>query len=255
MDFETLRVKEIRNVILFHSVLQRRRVTARHDHILGVNLSGTTLHDLGYKHMNIEPGDLYFFNQRDDYERVTVEAGRCFSVHFTTWEPLETDSFCKKTERVDEIVRAIRRVEAAWLAGPRAELQALSEFYALCHRIYQLATAPYAPSDKRLSAAKEHLDLHFREKGVLSEAAALCPVSRRRFNELFRLQYQTTPGRYVTDKRIAYAGELLRAGYFSVSEAADAAGFSDVYYFSRLFHQMTGVTPSEYRKKESPAFS
>ena len=33
-----------------------------------------------------------------------------------------------------------------------------------------------------------------------------------------------------------------------IKEVASALGFSDVYYFSRRFHQLAGCTPTEYRR-------
>ena len=75
MDFEHLRIKDIRTVIRYRSEVQSRSVRERHSHIIGVNLTGFTRHDLGYKHMDIPADTLYFFNQRDDYDLVTEDAG------------------------------------------------------------------------------------------------------------------------------------------------------------------------------------
>ena len=43
-----------------------------------------------------------------------------------------------------------------------------------------------------------------------------------------------------------HAAYLLSSTYMNVSEAADYLGFSSTSYFSRVFKQYYGVSPSEY---------
>jgi len=35
-----------------------------------------------------------------------------------------------------------------------------------------------------------------------------------------------------------------------IGEIADAVGYRDIYYFSLTFKKVTGLSPSQYRKKE-----
>ena len=54
---------------------------------------------------------------------------------------------------------------------------------------------------------------------------------------------------YITQIRISKAKRLLRADLTSpVGDIANKCGFDDLAYFSRLFKQQTGMTPSQYRK-------
>ena len=48
--------------------------------------------------------------------------------------------------------------------------------------------------------------------------------------------------------RIENAKKYLATGLYTCSEVAVKCGFHDVYYFSRVFKKMTGVSPSNYRK-------
>ena len=48
--------------------------------------------------------------------------------------------------------------------------------------------------------------------------------------------------------RIEKAKELLKTGYFSVSEVSQKSGFDNVKYFSTLFNKVVGLRPSEYMK-------
>ena len=248
MRFDELRVDNIKTIVHYKPDVLSWRAENRKDHIIGINVSGSAKHDLGYKHLDLYPDYIYFFNQKDDFDAVTTEVGYCYSIHFTTYEPIDTDSFCKRVNNTDEIIKRIKRIEDAWLKSETGQLSMLSDFYSLCNVIYSSYNAPYTQSDERLVAAKEYMDLYFKEKECLSGAVEICRLTGRRFNDIFKIRYGVTPNRYLIAKKIDYAKQLLSIGYLPISEVADMAGFSDVYYFSKLFKQETGATPGNYKK-------
>ena len=54
----------------------------------------------------------------------------------------------------------------------------------------------------------------------------------------------------ITYERIVHAKNLLKNTSLSVSEVAKAVGLDSKEYFSNMFKKQTGITPTEYRKKE-----
>ena len=97
---------------------------------------------------------------------------------------------------------------------------------------------------------RDYMDLHFREEKCLEQAALLSDVSRRRFNDLFRITFDTTPARYIIAKKVDYAKSLLVTADLSISDIASLCGFSDVYYFSKTFKTATGKSPSAFKKQQ-----
>ena len=67
------------------------------------------------------------------------------------------------------------------------------------------------------------------------------------FNDLFKSNFDTTPNRYLTARRIEHAKTMLETKCLTVTEVADLCGFSDVYYFSKVFKQICGVPPSKWK--------
>ena len=69
------------------------------------------------------------------------------------------------------------------------------------------------------------------------------------FKRDFQSIYQTSPGRWLMDKKLAHAKKLLVQTDNAVSSVAFESGFENTAHFSRLFKQKTGLTPMEYRKR------
>jgi YesN/AraC family two-component response regulator len=63
---------------------------------------------------------------------------------------------------------------------------------------------------------------------------------------LFKQAVGMTANQYIATVRIGKAKDLLLSGEMNVSEAADAVGYRDVFYFSRQFKAVTGHPPSFY---------
>lgn len=57
-----------------------------------------------------------------------------------------------------------------------------------------------------------------------------------------------TIGKFITDYRIKCAMKMLTDKKVKLNEVAEKVGYSDQKYFSRVYKQFTGFTPSQYRK-------
>ncbi|MDD3744105.1 MAG: helix-turn-helix domain-containing protein [Lentimicrobiaceae bacterium] len=68
------------------------------------------------------------------------------------------------------------------------------------------------------------------------------------FRQLFKQETGYCPTEYLINHRIAYAQKLLSQRHitgYTIKEIALYSGFSDPYYFSRVFRKKTGKSPSE----------
>ncbi len=50
------------------------------------------------------------------------------------------------------------------------------------------------------------------------------------------------------ERRTAAAKKALGSFGGSIKQVAEACGFSDLYYFSKVFKNETGVSPTEFRR-------
>jgi len=72
-------------------------------------------------------------------------------------------------------------------------------------------------------------------------------ISTSRLNEIFKTYTSMTPYQYYIQIKIYKAESILEQQDLSVKEVAHKMGFEDQYYFSRLFKNKTGVSPSEWK--------
>ncbi|SDM83035.1 two-component system, response regulator YesN [Paenibacillus sp. yr247] len=104
-------------------------------------------------------------------------------------------------------------------------------------------------SGKLITKALSYMNTHYTEDLTLQSTADAVHVSKSYFSLLFKKQTGQNFIDYLIDLRVREAKRLLVLNDFRIYEVAEAAGFNDVKYFSKLFKKMTGFTPVEFREK------
>ena len=104
-----------------------------------------------------------------------------------------------------------------------------------------------------LSAMGAYLSERMREEVSLSELARVFGYSPSYVARLFRVHLGTTVSAYRNDLRLTHAYRLLLDTDLRVGEIAEACGFSDIYYFSRLVKRRFGMSPMGLRASRSAA--
>ena len=74
-------------------------------------------------------------------------------------------------------------------------------------------------------------------------------VSSFYLSKLFKEEKGVTFITFITDTRLDKAQKLLKETELSIKEITAQIGYNDQNYFSRIFKNKFGITPSEARKK------
>lgn len=106
-------------------------------------------------------------------------------------------------------------------------------------------------SDIRIQHAVEYINAHYSEPLTIHEVAEIYHLHPVYFGNLFQKTMGCTFKHYLTRTRLNYAENLLRSGEYSVNEVAFQCGFSDVFYFSKIFKKYKGINPSTISKSYS----
>jgi AraC-like DNA-binding protein len=99
------------------------------------------------------------------------------------------------------------------------------------------------------SEMKDFLNTQITQRFDLSLLCKHIAKSESRTIHLFKNAYGVTPYAYVLGKKLELAKKLLDNTNLTVKQISEKLCFSDEYYFSSLFKNKIGVSPSVYRKK------
>lgn len=87
----------------------------------------------------------------------------------------------------------------------------------------------------------------------LEEYAHLCARSLSSFKREFTELLGTSPGRWLTEKRLELARYFLQNTDKSIQETILDSGFNNPSHFSRIFKEKFGMSPSKVPKKQARA--
>ena len=138
------------------------------------------------------------------------------------------------------------------------DFESLLRFLAICGR---LASAPCQPlnalheeddaaaGDPRLHEVLEWIQRRAAEPITQEQAAAKVGLSPAAFSRWFKRGVGHVFHRYLNELRIATVCARLSSGQESITEAAFQSGYNNLANFNRRFREITGVTPTEFRRR------
>ena len=148
--------------------------------------------------------------------------------------------------------------ELAWQLG--AELHArgagyrcmsaalLAQVLVRLSRACMQVSAPRPPTPLGIDRAIRFIESHFEQPLRIGDLAARAGTCARSLQRHFQRTFGASPVGYVNRLRVEKASELLLKTDMNITEVAGVVGIEDSNYFSRLFHQIAGTSPSGYRR-------
>jgi len=82
----------------------------------------------------------------------------------------------------------------------------------------------------------------------LEDYAELSHRSLSTFKREFKQQFNQSPGKWLSQRRVYHAANIIVNTNLSVSQVAFESGFEDLSHFSRVFKEIMGSNPSDYKK-------
>lgn len=96
---------------------------------------------------------------------------------------------------------------------------------------------------------KDIMEANFYYNLSIAEFARIAQRSVSTFKRDFGVLYHTTPGKWLTNKRLNYAKHFLTTSVKNINEIVYDSGFENVSHFSRVFKEKFGLAPLQYRKQ------
>lgn len=113
-------------------------------------------------------------------------------------------------------------------------------------------SAAHTGSDKYkniyVRKAIQFIEARFGEAIGTADIAKHCGVKRSYLTRLFHSEVEMGPKRYLLEFRMGIAKNLLQEGSLPIKYIACSVGYNDQLYFSRVFKEHVGVSPSAWRR-------
>ncbi|KKK38671.1 hypothetical protein WQ57_06660 [Mesobacillus campisalis] len=106
------------------------------------------------------------------------------------------------------------------------------------------------PDNANLKKVMDYIREHYAEPLTLTEVARHFHFNPSYLSTYFSTHNQESFVEYVNRIRIEEASRLLVHGSAPISEISGMVGFSDHSYFCKVFKKSTGLSPSQYRRKQ-----
>lgn len=141
---------------------------------------------------------------------------------------------------------------ARWLGLDEAMKLAriyLVDWHASGQLPYASLTRTRQVSDAVIARAQEWIALNYDHAHPVAEMVELSGLAERTFKRRFRAATGLSPLEYVHTLRLEEAKQMLEAGDDPVEAVAEAVGYEDSAFFSRLFRRRVGLSPGRYRRR------
>ena len=106
---------------------------------------------------------------------------------------------------------------------------------------------------EKVMPALNYIDEHYDEQITLEELSSVLNLNPSYFCRLFKKATNSTFVEYLNFVRICKSEKKLSSSKESIAEISLNLGFSSVSYFNKVFKNIKGCTPTEYKKSKYAA--
>lgn len=139
-------------------------------------------------------------------------------------------------------------------------LDQLVGFLDILNILTQTKEKKYLSSDKfvntynekdtsRINTIYHFLLQNFKKDIQLEDISGIAHMAPTAFCRFFKQRTQKTFSRFLNELRIGHACDLLNNPDKIIAEIAYESGYHNLTHFNKSFKEITGITPSEFRKK------
>ncbi len=222
--------------------------SSRNINIMSYQLDGRYDHTFDFGRLEVKKDHIFNISPSDSYTVHKIESGKSICVTFTSDVPLKTELFdCSNNPRFAVLFKKLLTYRSLGIESNY--YMALSIIYEILYLINKKNSSSVSTDASRYGFTQtlEYIHNNFYDSKLETtefiEKSGLCD---KYFRETFKKLYGSTPTQYLINLRLNEAAKLLSQGILSVTEVAETVGFTDVYYFSRLFKKKFSVSPSKF---------
>ncbi len=235
----------------FPSYRVKRRANGK-SYLFEFVLEGEGEFRLNGKTQKLKGGDLLVIDKDDphDYRSNPKNPMKKLWVRFSSeylGKMLQSYRIQTGVYRVD-----VKKEFVALYGVAKLDTSAQNKFFEIAELLHAItlktARTAFEQTEDTLSIIKNALLSSIYSGKNLDEIASDLFMSKSNLIRIFKKQTGLTPYQFLLSEKISVAKTLLSTTTMHVKTIAELLCFSDEHYFSFLFKQKTGLTPSEYKR-------
>lgn len=194
--------------------------------------------------------------------QIKVPAGASYTSYVILYEAIHSE--CTKLEERDylqvsytfnptlplPLLERCNTMHRLWQQhDPLDKLEAQALFLSFVHEMLRQIRIRHLQNNRLdiVTEAIHYMQAHYQEAITAERLANIYNCSTSYLARLFKNQLGVGPIEYLIHLRVHKAKQLLLKTDARLGEIANCVGYSDVYYFSRLFKKHTGYSPIQFR--------
>lgn len=219
-------------------------------HALSLRIKGDATFTSGGENYHVKANDLIYVPKGCGYTLHAEKNETVLVIHFDvigadftkiiTFTPINPSIFL---ELFEKMYRTWNKRGAGY------EYKLSSYFYNILANIEDQKASKMKRTRKLIDDVLDYIGANFSSPMLtIDHISKNFGISTVYLQKLFKKELNTSPLKYLNERRMQYASSLLEIGYYSVKEVAEMSGFADVKYFSTCFKKHTGMTPMQKKQ-------
>ena len=196
--------------------------------------------------------EIIYMPKGSNYTVCSKTSGNCYAINFDISENIDFEPFSFKLKNAPAFIKAFEKATNLWENKNAAfHMQCKAILYNILSMMQSEYNSKYmAHSTANLIApAVEYIKNNYTNENIcIPKLSAMCDISEDYFRKIFKNTFGISPRKYINELKISYAKELITSEMYTVTEAAELSGYTEMSFFSREFKKAFGVCPNDYRK-------
>ena len=206
----------------------------------------------------IPPGELAFYqaDEEEPWTYIWVGFGGSKAREYISGIGLSSHAPIFRSEEHEALYACVKDMMEHNTYGVANELRRIGQLHVFLSMIVrENSLEEVEKGNLYVKRAIEYIQGNYHIPIKVTDVADYVCINRSYLYSLFQEELEMSPRQFLSCYRITKAAELLLTSSLSVESIALSTGYNDAFVFTKAFKQLTGMSPTTYRKEKKKSES
>lgn len=222
---------------------------------IAIKTEGSTVYIHNNKEYLSDKNHICILPKNSSYSYFCEKKGLCLMIELETIDNGILPFMSIKINNSDEIIKEFYKIEHSLnfkTSGSR--FSAIKGIYSILEKLSDQLNQEYISpkTNEILAPAIKYIEETLHLSAPTNDfLASLCNISCVYFRKIFTKKFNMPPSKYITMLKIQRAKGLIIGDTVSMADISSSCGFSSIYHFSKVFKDITGLTPTQFKRENN----